>query len=111
MTSTERAPERAPAIGFTTIPRALLSAAAGVAYTVQRAVQGDARVRTARRNAWEAVCADRARAAHRAEMRELVAELARAGQMGTAPRTAQVRVGSSPRSKASQASLVGSSRA
>ncbi len=108
MTSTERAPERAPALGFTSIPRALLSAAAGVAFTVQRAVQGDAKVRTARRNAWEAVCADRARAAHRAAMRELVAGLARAAQ---AEQAGQVRVvGSSPRSRASQASLVGSGR-
>jgi len=68
--------ERASAIGFTTIPRAVLSAAHGVVSTVERAMVGDARVRTARTNAWEALCADRHRAEHRAELRRLVAELA-----------------------------------
>lgn len=93
MTSTDRE------FGFITIPRALLSAAAGIVFNVERAVVGDARVRTARRNAYEAVLADRARARHRAEMNVLVASLS------------QVAVGSSPRSSASHASLVGSTRA
>jgi hypothetical protein len=89
----------AAALSLTNATRTLFSVAAGVAYAVERAVVGEARVRTARRNAWEAVCADRDRARHRAEMGELVAGLA------------QVTVGSSPRSKASHASLTGSVRA
>lgn len=93
MTSTDRE------FGFATIPRTLLSVAAGVAYTVERAIVGDSRVRTARRNAWEAVCADRDQARRRAETDRLIAGLA------------QVAVGSSPRSSASHASLVGSTRA
>jgi hypothetical protein len=75
-----------------TIPRAVLSAAAGVVETVERAVVGEERVRTARGNAWDAVCADRARALQQAEVDRLVATLA-------GHRT----VGSSPRSRASQA--------
>jgi hypothetical protein len=77
------------------IPRVVLSVAAGVVRSVERAIVGDARVRTAQGNAWEAVCADRARAHQREEVRRLVALLA-AGQP----------VGSSPRSSASQTSLV-----
>jgi uncharacterized membrane protein len=92
MTSTDRE------FGFISIPRTLLSVAAGAVFSVERAVLGDRRVRTARGNAWEAVCADRARARARDEMRTLVAGLA------------QVAVGSSPRSRASHASLVGSIR-
>jgi hypothetical protein len=76
-----------------TIPRAVLSAAAGVVETVERAVVGEERVRTARGNAWDAVCADRARARRQAEIDQLVAAVA-AGHR---------RVGSSPRSRASQA--------
>jgi hypothetical protein len=71
-----------------TIPRTVLSVAVGVIDTVERAVIGDDRVRTAQRNAWEAVCADRARADRQEELRRLVAQLS---------------VGSSPRSSASQA--------
>ncbi|MFU8854249.1 hypothetical protein ACNAW0_25165 [Micromonospora sp. SL1-18] len=63
-------------IGFTTISRTVASLAAGVVHTLERAVIGDARMRTARGNAWEAVCADRARAAQREELDRLVAELA-----------------------------------
>lgn len=67
--------ERGTSSGLTTFPRAVLSAAAAMVYTVERAVVGDARVRTARGNAWEAICADRARALHRDEVRRLVATL------------------------------------
>jgi hypothetical protein len=119
--------ERAPAIGLVAIPRAVLSVAAGVVFSVERAVVGDARVRTARSNAWEAMCADRARNQHRDETRRLVAALVRTASMTstTAPSTstaapstltrptaephrltAQLTVGSSPRSSASQAALV-----
>lgn len=67
-----------PSIGLTTISRTVASLAVGVVHTLERAVAGDGRVRTARDNAWEAVCADRARAERRAELDRLVAELAAA---------------------------------
>ncbi|MEV1146995.1 hypothetical protein, partial [Micromonospora sp. NPDC049799] len=53
-------------IGLTTISRTVASLAVNVVHTVERAVVGEARMRTARGNAWEAVCADRARADQRA---------------------------------------------
>ncbi|MBF5031358.1 MULTISPECIES: hypothetical protein [unclassified Micromonospora] len=65
-------------IGLTTISRTVASLAVGVVDTLERAVAGDGRARTARGNAWEAVCADRARAAQRRELERLVAELAAA---------------------------------
>jgi hypothetical protein len=64
--------------------------AVGMIDSVERAVVGDDRVRTARRNAWEAICADRARADRQDEVRRLVSQLS---------------VGSSPRSSASQAAV------
>ncbi|MEV6369127.1 hypothetical protein AB0L86_19795 [Micromonospora musae] len=64
-----------PNIGLTTISRTVASLAVGVVHTLERAVVGEARMRTARGNAWEAVCADRARADRRAELDRLVAEL------------------------------------
>jgi hypothetical protein len=60
---------------LTTVSRTMASLAVGVVHTLERAVVGPARVRTARGNAWEAVCADRARAVQRAELDRLVAEL------------------------------------
>ncbi|MEU4678133.1 hypothetical protein [Micromonospora sp. NPDC023737] len=68
-----------PNIGLTTISRTVASLAVGVVHTLERAVVGEARTRTARGNAWEAVCADRARADRRAELNRLVAELAATG--------------------------------
>ncbi|GGL96128.1 MULTISPECIES: hypothetical protein [Micromonospora] len=65
-----------PTIGLTTVSRTVASLAVGMVHTLERAVVGEARVRTARGNAWEAVCADRARADQRAELDRLVAELA-----------------------------------
>jgi hypothetical protein len=118
--------QRAPAIGIITIPRAVLSVAAGVVHTVERAVIGHARVRTARGNAYDAMCADRARAQARHETGRLVAALAAMSAERTvavelaalnarpapnaqpsisAALTAQA-VGSSPRSSASHATLV-----
>jgi hypothetical protein len=76
--------------GFSDLPRAMLSAAVGMIDTVERVVAGDRPVRTSRGNAWEAVLADRARADRRDSVRRQVASL----------------VGSSPRSSASQASVV-----
>jgi hypothetical protein len=86
---------------ITRIPRAVLTVAVGVVHTVERAV-GAAPARTARGNAWEAVCADRARAAERADLRRRLKSLRPAAGR---PQT----VGSSPRSRASQA-LVGAGR-
>jgi hypothetical protein len=63
-------------IDLSSIPRAVLSVAATVVHNVERAVVGDARMRTARGNAWEAICADRDRAHRREEVRALVAALA-----------------------------------
>ncbi|MER7891032.1 hypothetical protein ABTX15_14530 [Micromonospora sp. NPDC094482] len=67
-----------PTVGLTTISRTVASLAVGVVHTLERAVVGEGRMRTARGNAWEAVCADRARADRRAELDRLVAELAAA---------------------------------
>lgn len=66
------------------IPRAVVALAAEVAHSVERAVVGDHRVRTAQGNAWEAICADRARAHQRDEIRRLVATLA-SGRPAEAP--------------------------
>ncbi|RIV38491.1 hypothetical protein [Micromonospora radicis] len=63
-------------IGLTTISRTVASLAVGVVHTLERAMVGPDRMRTARGNAWEAICADRARADQRAALDRLVAELA-----------------------------------
>ena len=63
-------------IGLTTISRTVASLAVGVVHTLERAMVGPARMRTAQGNAWEAICADRARADQRAALDRLVAELA-----------------------------------
>lgn len=113
------------AIGLTTIPRAVLSVAAGVMHSVELAVVGPARIRTSRSNAWEAICADRDRARQRDEAHRVVAALAAStsgnspapaaavvGPAAPAPAAApsggrrQRTVGSSPRSSASHASRV-----
>lgn len=80
-------------IGLTTISRTVASLAVGVVHTLERAVVGEGRMRTARGNAWEAVCADRARADRRAELDRLIAELAaaRAAARGRQPAAAQGR--------------------
>jgi hypothetical protein len=91
-------------VGIVAVSRAVVSVAAELVAGVERAVVGDENVRTARRNAWDAIQADRARAQARDEMNELVTALLENG-----PRHApahQPRVGSSPRSRASQAALV-----
>jgi hypothetical protein len=62
-------------IDLTTISRAVASVAVGVVHTVERAMVGDAHVRTARGNAWEAICADRERAHQREEIRRMIATL------------------------------------
>ncbi|MFK3982168.1 hypothetical protein ACI2K4_17540 [Micromonospora sp. NPDC050397] len=68
------------AIDLTSIPRAVAAVAIGVVHSVERAVVGDGRVRTARGNAWAAICADRDRAHQRAEVRAMVAALTAPGR-------------------------------
>jgi hypothetical protein len=67
--------ESGSTIDLTTISRAVASVAVGVVHTVERAMVGDARIRTARGNAWEAICADRERAHQREEIRRMIAAL------------------------------------
>jgi hypothetical protein len=120
--------QRAPAIGLIAIPRAVLSVAAEVVHTVERVVIGHARIRTARGTAYDAMCADRARAQARHETSRVVAALAATRveravsaelaalnarrapnaqpSLSAALTAAQPAVGSSPRSSASQATLV-----
>jgi hypothetical protein len=96
--------ETEPALpGFVAVSRAVVAAAADLLTGVQKAVVGPANVRTARDNAWDAILADRARNQAQAELSREVAQLvaarrslSRRGPMGQ-------RVGSSPRSRASQA--------
>ncbi|GAB3142283.1 hypothetical protein GCM10027290_16420 [Micromonospora sonneratiae] len=72
---TMRTVEPGPAIDLSSISRAVASVAVGVVHTIERAVVGDAGGRIARDNAWAAVCADRARARRREEIRRMVAAL------------------------------------
>ena len=83
--------------GFVAVSRAVVSYAAEMLAGVERRMIGDDNVRTAQSNAWDAICADRARAQAQADMEAMVAALARRDQRA---------VGSSPRSRASQAALV-----
>ncbi|MEV0899380.1 hypothetical protein [Actinoplanes sp. NPDC049802] len=62
-------------MNFAAVSRVLVSVAAEVATGVQRAVVGPDNVRTARDNAWDAIQADRARAAARAETARAVAAM------------------------------------
>jgi hypothetical protein len=68
------APNTQPA-GVVAVSRAVVSAAAEFVAGVERAMVGDANVRTAQGNAWDAIQADRARAQARDEMNQLVASL------------------------------------
>ena len=93
-------------VGFVTVSRAVVAAAADLVAEVERRMVGDENVRTAQGNAWAAICADRARAQARADMDAMVAALAARPRSRQARRGRQRRVGSSPRSSASQAALV-----
>ena len=93
-------------VGFVTVSRAVVAAAADLVGEVERRVVGDDNVRTAQGNAWAALCADRARAQARADMDVLVAALAARKNGRPARRRRQRAVGSSPRSSASQTALV-----
>ncbi|HEV7965897.1 MAG TPA: hypothetical protein VGP57_25370 [Actinoplanes sp.] len=72
--------------GFVALSRAFFSVAAEVAAGVERAMVGTGNVRTAQSNAWDAICADRARAQARADMDRTVAALLENG-----PRTKRRR--------------------
>jgi hypothetical protein len=93
-------------VGFVTVSRTVIAAAADLVAGVERRVVGDDNVRTAQGNAWAAICADRARAQARADMDVMVAALAAQPRTRRARRDRQRAVGSSPRSSASQAALV-----
>jgi hypothetical protein len=56
-------------------PRAVLSASVRLLYRVL----GEERLRTARGNAWEAVCADRRRAVARAEVQRILTDVREGG--------------------------------
>ena len=68
--------------GVAAISRAVVAAAAELVVTVERAVVGEDKIRTARGNAWDAIQADRARAEARAEMDQVVRAL-----LANGPRT------------------------
>jgi hypothetical protein len=85
----------APPAGLAAISRAVVSAAAELVVSVERAVVGEDNVRTARGNAWAAIQADRARAQARDEMDALVRAL-----LTTGPRTAGAAPATTPRSTA-----------
>jgi hypothetical protein len=65
--------------GFVALSRAVFSVAAELAAGVERAMVGTGNVRTAQSNAWDAICADRARAQARADMDRTVAALVQNG--------------------------------
>ena len=65
--------------GFAAFSRAVVAAAADLVETVERAVVAEHKIRTARDNAWDALCADRARAQARDEMDALVRSIVAAG--------------------------------
>jgi hypothetical protein len=72
-----------PPAGFAALSRAFVAATADLVQSVERRVVGEQRIRTARDNAWEAMCADRARAQARDEMEAVVRAM-----LATRPRTA-----------------------
>jgi len=55
---------------ITAVPRALIVLSARLIGQLQRALVDEREISTAQGNAWDAVCADRARAAARADLRE-----------------------------------------
>jgi hypothetical protein len=59
-------------IDLSAAPRAVVATAADLIYRVGCSVVGAEKVPTAKANAWAAVCADRERAAERAEVERLL---------------------------------------
>ena len=78
-------PADAQPSGLVEISRSVVSAAAELVGSLERAMVGEAKVRTARGNAWDAICADRARAQARAEMQQLVRALMTEGPRAATP--------------------------
>jgi len=60
----------APERDITAVPRAVIMLSARLLGQLQRALVDGQQIPTAQGNAWDAVCADRARAAARADLRE-----------------------------------------
>jgi hypothetical protein len=83
--------------GVAAISRAVVAAAAELVVSVERAVVGESKIRTARSNAWDAIQADRARAQAREEMDQLVRTLLANGPRN-APTTAQAPATATTRS-------------
>jgi hypothetical protein len=92
----------APPAGLAAISRAVVSAAAELVVSVERAVVGEDNVRTARGNAWAAIQADRARAQARDEMDALVRTLLTTRTAGPAPATTPKSAASSERRPAAR---------
>ncbi|MEV0272927.1 hypothetical protein AB0H43_29465 [Hamadaea sp. NPDC050747] len=59
----------APERDITAVPRAVITFSARIFGQLQRALVDEKGIATAQSNAWDAVCADRARAAERADLR------------------------------------------
>jgi hypothetical protein len=78
--------------GVAALSRAVVAAAADFVVSVERAVVGESKIRTARSNAWDAIQADRARAQAREDMNQLVRVL-----LANGPRTA-LHPGAAPNS-------------
>jgi hypothetical protein len=74
-----------PPAALVAVSRTVVAAAAELVAGVERAVVGDANIRTAQRNAWDAIQADRARARAREEMNQLVAALLANGPRNQGP--------------------------
>ena len=79
-----------PPTGFAAISRAVVAAAADLVGSVERAVVGEQKIRTARDNAWDAMCADRARAQARDEMDALVRAILADGPRSSTPAPADL---------------------
>ena len=78
-----------PQGGVAALSRAVVAAAADLVTSLERAMVGENKVRTARGNAWDAIQADRARAQARQDMDQLVRALVANGPrvtVATAPR-------------------------
>jgi hypothetical protein len=99
-TAVNAQPSGAAPIGVAAISRAVVAAAADFVVTVERAVVGESKVRTARSNAWDAIQADRARAQARQEMDQLVRTL-----LANGPRTPLTPAGAASSTRPKNATL------
>ena len=83
--------------GVAALSRAVVAAAADLVTSLERAVVGESKVRTARGNAWDAIQADRARAQARQEMDQLVRALVATGPRATVTTGPRATVANRPR--------------